>query len=1043
MLVNDKNYDRVAAPRATQRRAPSPKLRKPIVIFGVAVVCLVPARMLRAQSSDPQYGQMVLGQGALVNPVNLTLPRGGVWLNGNLGGHWWQTDGTTGICRVEQPAGAPPSVGNCQATAASGGQAIVASKIVIGGATTVQPGQVFPPQAGSTVTTYVFVPDDSSKSTRVVRYVFDPVKETLSGALPITVPNSQFAGGGSQGGRPVAVALAPNGTDMYVGYIKSGDIVKLKDPMLITSGAPPACASAGSGQCYTIVGATSDGRKGVNSMAMFRNDLYLAETGGPFLTVIQDPSGVTRPGCTSTSKCSAVIPPNLPQGVPAFPGGMASDGTYLYIGDAPLNGTPGIGIVRWNVTSGQVSTVSQNIRPSYTGTVDGTVFNSYSQYASPIGIGVALNGDLYVADDPSFTCAGPTCPAAGPPVNQGHLWRVPFVPAPPTITGISPNTGVPEGGTTVTIQGTGFSTTANATMISFGGTVISSPGPGLPAVSCQSVTQCTVASPGGTGTVDVVATVAGQSSPASAADQFIYQPVTVTRIAPNSGPIAGGTSVAITGTGFPASPATPPTVNFGVIAATSVSCSSPTSCTAMSPITMVTGSVDVTVTVQAGSTPQTSNTSGADQFTYVAPATLPSVTGVSPKQGFLSGGTSVTITGTNLAGATSVSFGPNLVASPVCTADGTSCTVLSTGSTATGSVHVQVTANGQTSLTGPGDAFTYLNASATVFAFGITAPKGGMVWVPGALGGHWWSSDHANGFCRQDPMAGAAPFAMNWKYCDNGSIGSPGQAVYDSRPAACQALAAGPCHYIYVPDNAVKSTAVWRLTFDEATEAIVGSPEGMVPLADVRTLKPNGMALGPDGNLYVTDLTELNIRKITGPNGDPRSQTLSIVAVTGDGRGANGTIGFIGNKLYISENRAAAWFDITTCPTAAGPCATTPIPLPAGVFIAGVATDPVHGFVYAADSPGGSPATIWRYNVATGVSSAYLTAGTPPTTPSGTFNCAQTCTRPTDSMATASTFSFAFGIVVDPNNSNLMITEDATAGNRSGRGRAWLSPFLP
>ena len=28
-------------------------------------------------------------------------------------------------------------------------------------------------------------------------------------------------------------------------------------------------------------------------------------------------------------------------------------------------------------------------------------------------------------------------------------------------------------------------------------------------------------------------------------------------------------------------------------------------------------------------------------------------------------------------------------------------------------------------------------------------------------------------------------------------------------------------------------------------KTIVGSPEAMIPLADVRTLKPNGMALGP------------------------------------------------------------------------------------------------------------------------------------------------------------------------------------------------------
>jgi hypothetical protein len=34
-------------------------------------------------------------------------------------------------------------------------------------------------------------------------------------------------------------------------------------------------------------------------------------------------------------------------------------------------------------------------------------------------------------------------------------------------------------------------------------------------------------------------------------------------------------------------------------------------------------------------------------------------------------------------------------------------------------------------------------------------------------------------------------------------------------------------------------------------------------------------------------------------------------------------------------------------------------------------------------------------------------------------------------------------MAVDPATGNLMITEDATAGNRSGRGRAWVSSFVP
>ena len=117
-------------------------------------------------------------------------------------------------------------------------------------------------------------------------------------------------------------------------------------------------------------------------------------------------------------------------------------------------------------------------------------------------------------------------------------------------------------------------------------------------------------------------TTPGGTSATSAADQFTYDPIpTVTSISPTGGPVAGGTTVTITGTGFTGVTA----VKFGTAAATSYTVVSATSITAVSPVGTA-GTVDITVTTPGG----TSATSAADKFTYYA---IPTVTGISPAAG--------------------------------------------------------------------------------------------------------------------------------------------------------------------------------------------------------------------------------------------------------------------------------------------------------------------------------------------------------------------------------------------------------------------------
>ncbi len=120
---------------------------------------------------------------------------------------------------------------------------------------------------------------------------------------------------------------------------------------------------------------------------------------------------------------------------------------------------------------------------------------------------------------------------------------------------------------------------------------------------------------------------------------------TVSGVSPRSGPTTGGTLVRITGTNFTGAT----TVLFGTVAGTNLKVVSATEITVDSPAASA-GLRNVLVKTPGGK----SAASEADWFTYVAP---PTVAKVSPRSGPTTGGTLVTITGTNFTGATAVLFG--------------------------------------------------------------------------------------------------------------------------------------------------------------------------------------------------------------------------------------------------------------------------------------------------------------------------------------------------------------------------------------------------
>jgi alpha-tubulin suppressor-like RCC1 family protein len=177
----------------------------------------------------------------------------------------------------------------------------------------------------------------------------------------------------------------------------------------------------------------------------------------------------------------------------------------------------------------------------------------------------------------------------------------------------------------------------------------------------------------------------------------------VTAVSPKEGLPPGGTVVTLTGREFNGATA----VKFGSANATTFHVESNTSITTVAP--QGTGSVDVTVTTPEGTSP----TTDADRFSYVNPAVpSPTVTEVSPSEGPAPGGTTVTISGANLAGATAVMFGSARAAHFTVNPAGTSITAISPAGS--GAVDVTVTTSGGTSTTGAADRFTYRALTPTV-----------------------------------------------------------------------------------------------------------------------------------------------------------------------------------------------------------------------------------------------------------------------------------------------------------------------------------------
>jgi hypothetical protein len=385
-------------------------------------------------------------------------------------------------------------------------------------------------------------------------------------------------------------------------------------------------------------------------------------------------------------------------------------------------------------------------------------------------------------------------------------------------------------------------------------------------------------------------------------------------LTPNLGPTAGGTSVTITGSGF----ADARGVNFGTNAATSFTVVSPTEIVAVSPPGQP-GPVNVTVLNAFG----TSVTTPLDVFTYFPP---PQLASLNPNQGPTTGGQSVTISGTGLAGG-QVTIGGNSV-SATCTAD--ACT-FTTPPGEPGPVQVTVTTpgGGSNSLT-----YTYVSAPTITSINPDAGPTAGgqTVTITGT------------GLTGGQVTVGGTPVAAT---CTADSCtfvtppGTPGTApVVVTTPGGS---ASGP--YTYIPAPAIsslkpdqgptaggQSVTITGSNFSGGTVAIGGTTVTATCTANSCTfITPPG----PAGPVKVTVTTTGGLSSATytyipppaieslNPNKGPTSGGQSVTISGSNLTGGKVTIG--GTPVTATCTADSCTF--TTPPHAAGPVSvvvTTP-----------------------------------------------------------------------------------------------------------------------
>ncbi len=375
---------------------------------------------------------------------------------------------------------------------------------------------------------------------------------------------------------------------------------------------------------------------------------------GPQLSTVSPTAGALAGGTTLT-----LTGTNLLNGVTATVGGTACSNLVWSSSSQITCTSPShpAGAVDVAVTNpdGQVSTLTSSylyeVAPSVTGVIPtqggtggGTNITVTGTGFLP-GAGVTVGGatciGVNVASSTTITCTTGAHVVGTVAVQVTHvdtqvgsLSNAYTYETGPSLTSISPVAGALGGGTLVTLTGTSF--TSGATVI-------------LGGQSCSSVnvlnstTATCLTAPNSAGTYDVTITNPDTQSSTLTASYTYQAAPTISSIAPVSGPLAGGTAVTITGTGF----------HVGITADLGGATCNVTLVTSTQVFCTTTAHAAGVVSVHVVNT-DTQSASLAGAFTYQA---APTLTSVAPVAGALGGGTTLTLIGTGFLSGVGVTIG--------------------------------------------------------------------------------------------------------------------------------------------------------------------------------------------------------------------------------------------------------------------------------------------------------------------------------------------------------------------------------------------------